>query len=392
MPIVSVIALGIVLAGCGGGGNNEVSDKPSSDGSTNEPNESNLRFAFVLNDTGVTYAAEDFDSNSFGCFSGAAEWAVLVSQQDCSQGVDAGMSRAKIGGGRAGFDFNKINSRGDVVSNDASEWDCVRDNTTNLLWARKEGLGLTNFPDGRAGTALAYVSIINGSKLCGRTDWRMPTLLEALSIVDYGVNNYDNPYLFLPLIDTNYFARGQDATWTSHQSTVLANSAWSILGDGMLDVDTPRISRLSLRPVSGLKTTQSNRFLSDTNADSVVDQLHGLVWKRCTIGQSWNGSKCMGNSISMNWQDALRSGGYYWRIPNVKELSSLINPDFAVEQGGYVDKMAFPGIHLTSLWTSTPTSGLAFDAIIVDLFSAQIFYGGDRSTVLGHGVLLVRSL
>lgn len=64
------------------------------------------------------------------------------------------------------------------------------------------------------------------------------------------------------------------------------------------------------------------------------DAKTGLMWDRCSIGQSWNGTTCTGQAIELNWQDAKdyvkkfsnqqAKGGYSdWRLPTMQELSSI---------------------------------------------------------------------
>lgn len=64
------------------------------------------------------------------------------------------------------------------------------------------------------------------------------------------------------------------------------------------------------------------------------DAKTGLMWDRCSVGQSWNGTTCTGEAIELNWQDAKdyvkqftnqqAKGGYNdWRLPTIQELSSI---------------------------------------------------------------------
>ena len=57
----------------------------------------------------------------------------------------------------------------------------------------------------------------------------------------------------------------------------------------------------------------------------------GLMWKRCSEGQTWNGSTCLGERSTYTWKAALGLGGASgfadysdWRVPNVKELRSVV--------------------------------------------------------------------
>lgn len=73
--------------------------------------------------------------------------------------------------------------------------------------------------------------------------------------------------------------------------------------------------------------------LIDNGDGTITDSMTGLMWKRCSEGQS--GSDCAtGSDEGFIWQLALQRvqqiningfAGYTdWRVPNVKELSSLV--------------------------------------------------------------------
>lgn len=67
----------------------------------------------------------------------------------------------------------------------------------------------------------------------------------------------------------------------------------------------------------------------------VKDKTTGLVWQRCVVGMSWNGTTCTGSATGQTWKDALDAARTAtattatpvtsWRLPNVKEVLSLID-------------------------------------------------------------------
>ncbi|HHC73217.1 MAG TPA: DUF1566 domain-containing protein [Thiotrichales bacterium] len=69
---------------------------------------------------------------------------------------------------------------------------------------------------------------------------------------------------------------------------------------------------------------------------TVTDTVTGLMWKRCSEGSS--GEDCAtGEAALFSWQEALQqaeavnaAGGFAgyadWRLPNIKELASLVEP------------------------------------------------------------------
>lgn len=61
------------------------------------------------------------------------------------------------------------------------------------------------------------------------------------------------------------------------------------------------------------------------------DPATGLIWTRCSLGQTWNGSGCDGQAKEFNWWDAHQAalkhseGGHSdWRLPTAPELASLL--------------------------------------------------------------------
>ena len=53
------------------------------------------------------------------------------------------------------------------------------------------------------------------------------------------------------------------------------------------------------------RTAPSARFLDHGNG-TVTDQHTGLTWMRCKLGQTWNGSSCLGEPTVYYWQQGLQ--------------------------------------------------------------------------------------
>jgi hypothetical protein len=107
------------------------------------------------------------------------------------------------------------------------------------------------------------------------------------------------------------------------------------------------------------------RFIVDSNKGTVLDTKTGLIWKRCAEGRS--GAHCdLGNAVYLTWGEALRRAeassfaGYKdWRLPNSKELESL------VEVACYAPALnatVFPNDPQTVVWASSPLANDAYYA------------------------------
>ncbi|HEY9051951.1 MAG TPA: DUF1566 domain-containing protein [Gammaproteobacteria bacterium] len=94
---------------------------------------------------------------------------------------------------------------------------------------------------------------------------------------------------------------------------------------------------------------------TDNGDGTVIDNVTGLVWQKCSLGKS--GSDCSGGSISSNtWSAAkvqcanLNLAGTGWRLPTVFELTQLVNYGRSYAT---IDQTVFPGTGASSYWTST---------------------------------------
>ena len=200
-----------------------------------------------LNDTGVIACAVGNSNRPQRCSSDQS-----FADQDAHFGRDAKAMAAalyKVGGGWAGFDFTKLDSDGDDLSNSQTDWSCVRDNRTGLVWEVKTNdRGLRDrfntyswyFPAGdvltggdqgaanggqcHGGIACdtqSYIDAINTMDLCGRGNtWRLPTPEELRSI-----NDYSRGYDTRPTLDVDFFPHDPAVV----DSSLYAKGVWSML-------------------------------------------------------------------------------------------------------------------------------------------------------------------
>jgi len=121
-------------------------------------------------------------------------------------------------------------------------------------------------------------------------------------------------------------------------------------------------------------TTPMKEFIVHDNG--TVSHLEtGLMWKQCLQGKS--GVQCDdGDALLVNWQGAFTElkavnqqgfAGYSdWRLPNTKELSSII--EFGCHDPALNIK-AFPNMESVRVWSSTPVANLFALDSTKDLYS-----------------------
>lgn len=131
-------------------------------------------------------------------------------------------------------------------------------------------------------------------------------------------------------------------------------------------------------------STPNAQFQVD--GEEVIDFRTNLIWKRCATGQTWTGSSCSGASDSYTWAQALSVGnGTNWRLPNIKELLSLVEVSCGSPA---INASIFPNTEDLYFWTSSPYVNNN-QAWLVS-FSDGNDEGGDKS--IGRAVRLVRTV
>lgn len=148
-------------------------------------------------------------------------------------------------------------------------------------------------------------------------------------------------------------------------------------------------------------TTPMKEFV--LHEDGTINHLRtGLMWKQCLLGLS--GAQCDSGEVKLlNWSEAFSAlkelnqngfAGYNdWRLPNAKELSSII------EYGCHdpaLNLTVFPNMTPVKVWSNTPlggkmsTSAHQLRSWFADYSEGEItFLNADRNTQK-HAVHLVR--
>ncbi|MBF0336488.1 MAG: DUF1566 domain-containing protein [Nitrospirae bacterium] len=270
----------------------------------------------------------------------------------------------------------------------------VTDNLTGLMWTKDANLPGT----GKTWQeALDYVASMNsGAGTYGYTDWRLPNINELESLVDSG--------RYLPALPSGHpFINVQsDYYWSSTSYAGATSLAWLVVingGDVNADaksssfyvwpVRSGQAGTVSL-PQTGQTTSYyagddgalqkgvawpSPRFTAGAN--TVIDNLTGLMWAK--------GANLPGTVKT--WQEALdyvaamnTGAGTYgytdWRLPNRKELFSLVN--LATYNPSLPSGYPFTNVRFGYYWSSTSYASTTSSAWFVYMGDG-IVVSGDKS-------------
>jgi len=136
------------------------------------------------------------------------------------------------------------------------------------------------------------------------------------------------------------------------------------------------------------------RYVISTDGNEVTDSTTGLIWRRYAEGMKIIANSCSGTATAFSsdqaqsWakNEALTSGKP-WRLPSLKELSSIVDPSRC---NPAIDTVAFPGTPGSPFWSAPPAAGEPSFAWGVNFDYGYVDYGSEHNSA-GYRVRLVRS-
>jgi hypothetical protein len=216
-----------------------------------------------------------------------------------------------------------------MASYDTSATGVVLDRVTHLMWQRQVPVDTHDWEQ-----ATAYCACL---RLAGHDDWRLPTRIELVSLVDYTRS--------FPAIDPQAFPdTPSEWFWTSSIRADDPGSAWFVYFENGYShhhqKDEPTYRVRCVRDADAPATPVERYVPRD---DGVLDQRTGLTWQRQVDGQlrTWEAarSQCQ----------AMAAAGRAWRLPSMKELQTLVDDSRAEPS---IDPM-FPDTPLEPFWTAS---------------------------------------
>lgn len=293
----SLIAFSIIIIACS---SDELTDSTTND-STNDPIDHDLNYTYKVVDTGVN----DFYS--------ANNIIPQPSEGESFYGQDASYT---------------TNQPSYINNGDGT----ITDTNTGLMWQQDMGVKIS-FEES--------INKANSLQLGGYTDWRVPTIKEIFSLIQYtGSIIIGNE--IVPYIDTNYF--NQPFGDTSIGEREIDAQTWSkteYIGETMGGDETvfgvnfvdgrikgyPKYeppfgsvpNTMYFRMVRGTTLYGINNFVD--NGDGTISDLStGLMWQQADDGttREWENSLLYAENLTLAGYDD-------WKLPDAKELQSIVD-------------------------------------------------------------------
>ncbi len=324
----------------GGDSDNGQSDDQTDQSDQSDPTEQTDDTAIPDDDAATTDddTVPDVDTlPENACNEGELCWHIIDTVQTSCYNLTGAVTCPSDGSQFYGQDGNYSGGGREFQNRTTSGPTLIEDNQTKLWWQKTPDTTARSWSD-----ADAYCTGLAGGNYGDRTDWRLPTRQELLSLLAFDANSVD------PLIDGFYFpATPANTFWTGTKHGYNYYYV-DFSGDGMSYSDPPETTHL-VRCVSSPWTYLTERPIerwqqTTAGADTVIeDTLTGLVWQMIFSYDERIWTDALSYCASLNHAQKTD-----WRLPDINELESLIT--YGVEPEHVT---TFPTIVEDYFWSST---------------------------------------
>ena len=229
--------------------------------------------------------------------------------------------------------------------------DTISDNNTGLMWQKSN--------DDTPRTWSSAVTYCDSLTLAGHTDWRLPNIKELHSIGYYKAS--------FDAINTNFFGGTRDKIWSN---TLNADSKpfYFSTALGYCD-DLESSSQNYVHCVRGRDESEIwAHTYTDGNNETVFHKTTGLIWQKTSSqeNKTWEEAISYCENLTLADYDD-------WRLPNIKELFSLVKSESAEPA---IDQTYFPNTpEWGSFWSSTTQIDDTGSAWIVGISDGSMLNG-----------------
>ena len=232
--------------------------------------------------------------------------------------------------------------------------DTVSDQVTGLMWQRSATV--TRYTRGEAQARCAKL------RTGGYADWRMPSAIELVSIIDFDKSNPSVDALIFPDTPLDLTSNPQAPVGYEVTTSVAGDPLAGWLVDfafGRVSLDTTSLDRPAfVRCVRGPRAPADDSSAGRYDlsaAGTALDTKTGLTWQRTAPGSRRTLADAQAYCATGT---GLPGSG--WRVPTIKELLTLV--DFAKPASFRIDETVFNAPTAVSdpysvLWSATSVVG-----------------------------------